>query len=230
MENVGIYRHELKYKITYSDYLAIRSRIRTVMKSDCHTNLDGCYTIRSIYFDNADDKALREKIIGIQKREKWRIRYYNDDLSFITLEKKQKSNSLCMKFHTPITENECRSILNGETSWMLKHPSSLVSELYCKMNIQQLRPRVTVSYLREPYIYHFGNVRVTFDSKIRTSLFSRDFFDNTKGNIIATDNDSDIIMEVKYDSYLPEIIQHLLQTENIRLNAFSKYGTCRRFG
>ena len=30
------------------------------------------------YFDNYRDKALREKIDGVSRREKFRIRYYND--------------------------------------------------------------------------------------------------------------------------------------------------------
>ena len=43
-------------------------------------------------------------------------------------------------------------------------------------------------------------------------------------------NKSDIILEVKFDAFLPEVIQSLLQTEEIRQQAYSKYGACRRFG
>ena len=38
------------------------------------------------------------------------------------------------------------------------------------------------------------------------------------------------VLEVKYDAFLPDVIACLLQTENIRQQAFSKYGACRRFG
>ena len=55
------------------------------------------------------------------------------------------------------------------------------------MKTQQLRPRVLVSYVREPYVYAAGNVRVTFDSNIRTSLFQRDFLNGAVPDIIATD-------------------------------------------
>ena len=98
------------------------------------------------------------------------------------------------------------------------------------MKTQQLRPRVLVSYVREPYVYAAGNVRVTFDSNIRTSLFQRDFLDGALPDIIATDAPGDIILEVKYDAFLPEIIRALLQTGALRQQAFSKYGACRRFG
>ena len=230
MEQEKHYRHELKYAIAYPDYVAMRTRLRQIMRSDPHASADGTYRIRSVYFDNSDDKALREKIDGVAKREKFRIRWYNDDLSFITLEKKVKINSLCQKFDAEITEDEFRRILGGDTDFMKEHQSDLVKELYAKMKYQQLRPRVLVSYTREPYIYKAGHVRVTFDSHIRTSLFSRDFLTKGIPDISATDTPGDMLVEVKYDAFLPEVIQDIIQTPGIRLQAFSKYGACRRFG
>lgn len=230
MRLLGTYRHELKYPINTADYFALRQRLSSFMKCDAHVGKDGLYTVRSIYFDNADDKALREKIYGVQKREKFRIRYYNDDLSFITLEKKMKYNDLCMKLDAQISEEECRALISGETAWMRAHPSELVRDLYGKWKYQQLRPRTLVSYVREPYVYAPGNVRVTFDSKIRTSLFDRSFLSGEVQDICATDSSGDVILEVKYDAFLPEIISCLLQTEGLRRQAFSKYGACRRFG
>lgn len=224
------YRHELKYQIDHADYLAIRQRLRPVMAPDEHVQKDGRYVIRSIYFDNFNDKVLREKINGVQKREKFRIRYYNDDLSFITLEKKIKYNSLCMKIDAVLSRQEYTALLQGDTGWMLAHPSGLVQELYCKMNSQQLRPRVLVSYVREPYVYAPGNVRVTFDSQIRSTLFHKDFLEDAIPDVEVADTPGDVVLEVKFDAFLPDIIQALLQTEEIRQQAYSKYGACRRFG
>lgn len=224
------YRHEMKYAISYSDYLAIRQRLLPVMQTDPHVDETGHYTIRSIYFDNHDNTALWEKIDGVRKRSKWRIRYYNDDSSFLTLEKKMKDNNLCLKYDAPITEAECRALLAGDRSWMIGHPNDLVRELYVSMIQQQMRPRVLVSYTREPYIYQAGNVRVTFDSNIRTSLFSDHFLPPDIHDISAMDTPGDMILEVKYDAYLPEIIRALVQTDNIHQQAFSKYGACRRYG
>ena len=230
MEQEKHYRHELKYAIPYPDYLALRARLRTIMTADPHTNADGLYQIRSIYFDNVDDKALREKVDGIGKREKFRIRYYNDDFSFITLEKKMKIDALCLKYDAVISEDECRRILGGDTAWMISHEHPLLRELYAKMHYQGLRPRVLVSYVREPYIYAPGNVRVTFDSNIRTTLFHQEFLTKETHDVSATDTPKDRILEVKYDAFLPRIIQDLIQIPTIRQQAFSKYGACRRFG
>ena len=224
------YRHELKFAVPYSEYLSIRGRLKSVMSRDPHVSEDGTYRIRSIYFDNHDDKALKEKLDGVAKREKFRIRYYNDDFSFITLEKKMKINDLCLKYDAVITENDCRRILDRDLVWMKSHPEELVRELYAKMNYQRLGPRVLVSYLREPYIYRPGNVRVTFDSQIRTSLYEHEFLTKDVRDISATDTPQDMLLEVKYDAFLPEIIQDLIQTPSINRQAFSKYGACRRYG
>lgn len=230
MSQTENFRHELKYRIGYAQYIELRNRLRTVMLSDIHTGEDGRYRIRSIYFDNYRDKALREKTDGVPRREKFRIRYYNDDFSYLTLEKKIKDNDLCMKVDARITEEECRKLLEGKTTWMREHPSSLVRELYAKMHYQMLRPRVLVSYVREPYIYRAGNVRITFDFDIRTTMFHRDFLEEQVIDVSAAQEPRDMILEVKYDAFLPEIIRGMIQTKVLRQTAFSKYEACRRFG
>lgn len=223
------FRHELKYRISYAQYIELRSRLRTVMQSDEHTSADGRYLIRSIYFDNYMDKALREKVQGIPMREKFRIRYYNDDFSYLTLEKKIKDNTLCRKVDVQITEEECRKLLEGEITWMRDHPAPLVQELYTKMRSQLLCPRVLVSYMREPYVYRAGYVRITFDSDIRTTLYHKDFLEE-KVIDINTVGPQERILEIKYDAFLPEIIRRLIQTNTLRQTAFSKYEACRCYG
>ena len=223
------FRHENKYVIDYGQYLCIRARLRAIAKPDPHAREDGTYLIRSIYFDNIDDKALSEKIIGASEREKFRIRYYNDDLSYVTLEKKQKIKGLCKKAETALTRDELCDILSGDIDFMKDHSSDLVKELYFAIVSQQLKPRVLVSYKREPYIYRPGNVRVTFDSKIRTTAWSKDFIENIH-DISSTDDEHMMIMEVKYDDFLPDVIKAIVNEGNIIQQSFSKYESCRRYG
>lgn len=225
----GSFRHELKYRISEADYIAIRSRAVHIMKRDAHVGESGRYLIRSVYFDNYNDKALREKIDGVQKREKFRIRWYNDDLSFIKLEKKFKYNNLCKKDSAQLSEEEFRALLSGDRSWMINRSESCIRELYCKMDLQQLKPRVLVSYIREPYVFKVGNVRLTFDSQVRSSLFGSNFIENMH-DIRVTEPSDGIILELKYDEFLPDIIACLVQSESLRLQAFSKYGQSRIFG
>lgn len=137
---------------------------------------------------------------------------------------------MCLKYSATITETEFLRILEGDTEWMISCDDSLIRELYIKEKTQQLKPRVIVSYDREPYVYEAGNVRVTFDSDIRSSLYQPLTDMDSEGLIDARMEPGRMIMEVKYDSYLPMVISDLLQIGYIRQSAFSKYGICRRFG
>ena len=218
------YRHEWKHEINYSDLLAIRSRLSAVARPDPHAS-GGRYLIRSLYFDNASDKALREKIDGVNMREKFRIRYYNGDTSFISLEKKSKKNGLGTKFSARLTPEEAQKIVDGDLDWMIGSGRPLIEELYCKMQYQGMRPKTIVDYTREPFIYEPGNVRVTFDYDIRTGLGSTDFLNPDCTTIPA--GDAGIILEVKWDNFLPSIIRDCVQMPGRRVSAFSKYAQCR---
>ena len=221
------YRHEWKHEITYVDLLSIRARLRAVAQPDPHA-IDGKYLIRSLYFDNLKDKALREKVDGVNMREKFRIRYYNGDTSFIHLEKKAKRSGLGTKFSALLTAEEAQKIVDGDIDWMLDSPHSLVQELYCKMRYQGIGPKTIVDYTREPFIYGPGNVRVTFDYNIRTGLSCTDFLNWDCVTIPA--GDAPILLEVKWDEYLPSIIRDAVQTPGRRESAFSKYAQCRIYG
>ncbi len=218
------YRHEVKHYLNVADLVSIRKRLRCVMETDPHAR-DGTYQIRSLYFDNAKDKALREKVDGVNLREKFRIRYYNGDPSLIHLEKKSKHNSLGTKYSAPLSAEEAQRIVDGEIGWMLDDRRPLVQELYVKMRSQGLRPKTIVDYTRQPFIYRPGNVRVTFDYNIRTGLFCTDFLNPDCVTIPA--GDPVILMEVKWDAYLPDVIRCILQEEGRMQTAFSKYAACR---
>ena len=221
------YRHEIKHEITYSDLIAIRQGLRAVAHQDPHT-VDGKYFIRSLYFDNLSDKALREKIDGVNMREKFRIRYYNYDTSVIHLEKKSRHSGLGSKFSDDLTAEETQAIVDGRLDWMLESGRPLVQELYCKMRGQGLKPKTIVEYTREPYRYRPGNVRVTFDYDIRTGLQCTDFLNPDCVTIPA--GDAGIILEVKWDEYLPDIIRDAVWMPGRRETAFSKYAQCRIYG
>ena len=222
-----VYRHELKHEINVSDMITIRQRLRAVAKPDPHA-VGGKYFIRSLYFDNLSDKALREKIDGINIREKFRIRYYDGDTSVIHLEKKSKRNGLGYKESANLTAAQAQAIVDGDISWMRASKEPLIQELYMKMATQGLRPKTIVDYTREPFIYAPGNVRVTLDYNIRTGLHCTDFLNPDCLTIPA--GNAPIILEVKWDAYLPDIIRDAVQLESRRATAYSKYAACRIYG
>lgn len=220
------FRHEWKHEINYSDMLVLRHRLKAVARCDPNAP-NGKYFIRSLYFDTPYDKALKEKINGISRREKFRIRYYNGDTSFIRLEKKSKLDGLCSKEGASLTADEAQSIICGDIDFMRTSENELVRELYDKMNSQQLRPKTIVDYDREAYVYPAGNVRVTMDCNIRTGLYSTDFLDM---NCVTVPVTGAVILEVKWDEFLPSTIRDAVQLEGRHTSSFSKYAACRIYG
>lgn len=218
------FRHEWKHEISPADHLALRSRLRAVCRPDPHAP-GGRYLIRSLYFDNPADKVLREKLDGVDRREKFRIRYYNADPSLIHLEKKSKRGGLGTKAQAELTAGQAQRLVDGDLDWMISSGVPLIQELYSKMRTQQLRPKVIVDYTREPFVYAPGNVRVTLDYGIRTGLGCTDFLDPDCVTVPA--GDAPIILEVKWDGFLPDIIRDAVQLEGRRTSAFSKYAQCR---
>ena len=218
------YRHEKKHEITMADMIAIRQRLQAVAEPDTHA-IDGKYLIRSLYCDTPTNKALLEKQFGVSRRQKFRIRYYNNDPSLIHLEKKCKAGELGTKVSAPLTPQQAQAIVDGDIAWMQSSEHPLIQEFYSQMMSQQLRPRTIVDYTREPFIYGPGNVRVTLDYDIRTGMKSTDFLNPECITIPAAPGIC--IMEVKWDEYLPEIIRDAVQLPFCRTGSFSKYEVCR---
>lgn len=226
--NTMVYRNEVKHIITPADKAALIARLRVVARPDPHAGPSGQYAIRSLYFDTPDDTALREKLSGVSRREKFRIRYYNGDPSLIHLEKKEKEGGLGRKRSAPLTAGEAQRIVDGDTLWMAASGRPLLIELYSKMKSQCLRPKTIVDYVRTPFVYSPGNVRITIDEHIRTGLSSTDFLNPDCLTIPAPH--SPIILEVKWDEFLPTPIRRAIQLGNRQSTAFSKYAACRVYG
>lgn len=222
------YRHEWKHQLNKGDFLALRQRLRTVLPHDSHVGRDGSYQIRSLYFDTPEDRALREKLDGVNLREKFRIRIYNGDDAYIRLEKKSRRDSLGNKASVRLTPGEAQAVVAGERGWMADHPEELVRELYAKMLHQRLTPRTIVDYRREPFVYGPGNVRVTLDWDLRTGLGCTDLLD--RGCVTVPAGEPLYLLEVKYDQFLPDLIRDLIQLESRQPSAFSKYARCRIYG
>lgn len=222
------YRNELKHLISSGDRAALCAVMKTVARLDPHAAKKGYYTIRSLYFDNLADKALREKQDGVNEREKFRIRYYDGDPSVMHLEKKVKRDNVGYKVSCDLTAEEAGRIVKGDILWMAADRRGLVVELYAKMKAQGLRPKTVVDYERIPFVYAPGNVRVTIDYNIRTGLGCTDFLNPSCITIPAAGNE--IILEVKWDDYLPTVIRHAVQLKGRRQTAFSKYAKARIYG
>lgn len=217
-------RHEIKINISMSDHIVLSSRLKALFDTDSNTDAHGAYRVRSLYFDNIYDKVLLEKINGNRYKEKFRIRFYNNNYDFIRLEKKIKIDSLCNKSKAVITRKQAEQIISGQET---ETTDLLIKELYSKMQLHQLRPKTIVDYKREAFVYPPGNVRITLDTDLKTGLGSRDFFNRDLPMVPSSEQYG--ILEIKYDEFLPDIVRYAVALTDRRQTENSKYAICRRF-
>ena len=83
-----------------------------------------------------------------------------------------------------------------------------------------------MEYVREAYVYPLGNVRITFDKEISASVGVLDVFSKEYISRRALDPGK-IVLEVKYDDFLPAHIQRVVSLAQTQQCAVSKYTMCR---
>lgn len=213
------YRNEYKYLINSSQRAVLETVLSGTMEPDPHTDENGCYTIRSLYFDDINDNCLRENINGTNVRNKYRLRYYNNDLEYISLEKKGKENGMTSKLSRVISLDEAMALQNGHLNSEVVFPGMLLNGM---------QPKTIVSYDRKPFIYPAGNVRVTIDYNISSSVETGKFLSGDYAMRPVLDS-SYSILEVKWDEVLPLHIKEMLMLSNLEWFAFSKYAYCRKY-
>ena len=218
-------RHEEKYYISRAAYHPLKARLDAALFKDPHiTHTDGKYFIRSLYFDDYCQSGLLDKVEGVETREKFRIRFYDLNDSFIRLEAKQKLGQMTRKRSAVLTRDQVDRLLQGDLWWMYENEQPLVRNFYLKARTRLLRPAVTVDYYREAYV--FQDVRLTFDSDIRSGRYGFELFDSTLSTAPVMPSDR-LVLEVKYDEALPFAVKQLIKSVPLARCAISKYALCR---
>ena len=83
-------RHEEKHQVNLREALVLSRRLEKLFPRDPHAGPEGSYQVVSLYYDDPYDTALRQKLDGVNRREKFRLRYYGEEPAFFKLEKKYK--------------------------------------------------------------------------------------------------------------------------------------------
>lgn len=219
-------RHELKYHLTFIEYQILRKKLATVLKLDSNAGPDGCYHIRSLYFDDFRNTALFEKQAGVARRKKYRIRIYNYNDQFIKFERKTKLNQNIFKDWVRITREDAVKMIAGDVNFLAGSESALLRDFYFDYRRNLLKPVVMVDYLREAYVHPVGNVRITFDKGLHTGLGPVAFFDR-QCSTTGIHEEHDIILEVKFDDNLPLHIRGLFPNTIRPRSAIGKFVICR---
>lgn len=232
MERQKQYRHEYKFLIDERQRAELYYRLKNLIPLDANAGESGSYWIRSVYFDDYRDSCFRQNEDGINERAKYRIRIYNVSDAGIRLERKSKKNGMTCKESASLTRGQCDIILRGNTLPMntqeaQNYPEVLKQFLVLMMS-KGMRAKTIIEYERIPFIYQAGNVRITFDRNITSSMETDRFFekDNLRYPVLAKGQQ---LLEVKFDEYLPTFIRDNLETGRLQQTSFSKYYLGRKY-
>ena len=221
-------RHELKYYINFHDYVLLKNTLKPLLSLDRNAGEDGDYHIRSLYFDDAYDTALAEKMAGSDIRSKFRIRIYDFSDDIIKFEKKYKQGQYIGKTSFTVTRDECEALIAGDCRCLEGRRERLAGEIFLQMKNNLLRPRVIVDYKREAYVSPFENVRITFDKDLKAGLWLTDIF-NPHAPTMPVLEPGTMVLEVKFNRHLPVFIKAVLNNVNAaQRSAVSKYVLCRK--
>lgn len=220
------YRVEQKYMITEDQMAYLKLRLSSVMQPDRYAR-DGMYRIRSLYFDDWWDSYLEDNEAGNYFREKYRIRTYNNDLTGIYLEIKAKESGYTSKRKEPLTQQECRELMESRVPDVKQTDGDVKKKLYALMQTRGLHPAEIVEYERIPLVEPNGNVRVTFDCYITGTSETSAFFEEYLPGIPLLPTGQHVL-EVKYDEFLPDTIKQILNEVHLHKTSFSKYYYARR--
>ncbi len=222
------YRHEFKYLCSEAQLTMLAVRLKGIMQTDSHAGSNGRYGVKSLYFDDEDDRCFMENEDGTGPREKYRIRIYNNQGGRISLECKRKENDRVNKKSCLLTPEQFQELAYRKGAGDMEGMPELARRLMVLKKSSGMRPKIIVSYERTPYVYKNGNVRVTFDRNIASSSRVKDFFAEDAGRRQVLPAGQQLL-EVKYDEYLPDHIYHALSLADMQRITFSKYYLCRKY-
>ncbi len=200
-------RYERKYRIEHSSYESV---LHEVMSNPAaYTTAFPDRKVNSIYYDDINYSAYNDNLLGVGHRVKYRVRWYGNPKDKITqpvLEKKIKKGQLGTKEYQKLNDF---SLQDGapELAALSSFPSN---ELY---------PHVVVRYDRTYLESMDGQIRATIDRNLEYV----NVLNGTLSNQI--EQDSSIILEIKYDQGLEQLADQSMQMIPYRLTKNSKYVT-----
>lgn len=222
---VKVYRHELKFLLSRMEYEQLKRLLSALLVKDENTKADGDYYIRSLYFDTPENKDYYDKLLGVVQRKKIRLRIYDTDTNQVKLEIKNKENNYSIKETASISRKDALRLIGGENSVLAQYDNEIAKKAYFNILSYGYTPKVVVDYEREAYLLPIENIRITFDKNVRAWKGSGLFEErNAFVSVLAPEY---VILEVKYDKFLPLHIKNMLSAVNMQRMSVSKYCMAR---
>jgi hypothetical protein len=216
-------RYENKYLISSAARTAILPLLRSRMRPDDHGTLGpGIYTIYSIYMDTDDLAIYHEKIDGLFRRMKVRLRHYHREKGPYFLEMKERVNAQIIKTRAILSDAEFSCAVNGRPIPQERN-NAAIRNYNNYVSRRRLRPHAIIGNIREAYQSSLpGELRVTFDSNITDQQC------NYEGDALCAEyrtmHPQWYILEIKFDLFMPRWISDLVARFSLWNEAVCKYG------
>ena len=179
---------------------------------------NGFYYVKSLYFDTIDFDDYYDKVEGLKDRRKIRLRIYNSNYDNVKLEMKSKYGDVQRKISVLVDRNISNKICIGDYMALLDVDEDFSYVFY--LLLQERVPSTIITYKRCALTFPTYDVRITFDYDIYSQRYNLDLYNDDLGVPVF---DNGVILEVKYNEYLPDIIRIILQSESLLRESYSKY-------
>lgn len=223
--SLRVYRHELKFLLSKIEYEQLKRLFGALLVKDAYMGAGGDYYIRSLYFDTPENKDYYDKLTGVVQRKKIRLRIYDTSADKVKLEIKNKNNDYSIKETMTMSRAAAIQLADGKYDVLTEYDNDIAKKAYFNLTTYGYQPKVIVDYEREAYLLPVENVRLTFDKEVRA--FKGNGLFEEKHAFAGVLSPEYVILEVKYDKYLPAHVKRLLSSISMQRMSISKYCMAR---
>jgi hypothetical protein len=213
-------RIEAKYHVDSAIAFLIEQELRAVgYRSDEHGDDVHGYVVSSIYLDDPRFGSYTDKLDGLARRIKYRLRFYSEEIgeTGIHLEHKEKDSQITWKRSRSFSYPEVREFVTRWTGPVLEHLDPRAGHAAAVICVQ---------YQRLAFRSPEGDVRINFDTRLRwrgidpsrRSLVSESCFAPLRGD--------QVILELKVPREVPVSLTDFVHRWDLHWRATSKYAIC----
>ena len=177
------------------------------------------YVVSSIYLDDPSFGSYLDKVDGLARRTKYRLRFYSEEIGShgIRLEHKEKDSQLSWKRSHTFAYPEVREFVtrwSGPVRDFLDPRAGYAAAVIC------------VQYQRLAFRHPVDDVRINFDARLRWRGI-----DPSRPSLVTEASfaplaEDQVILEVKVPRTVPASLTDLVHRWNLHWRATSKYAIC----
>lgn len=216
-------RLELKYLVDLDTRLAMQRVLKSRLVPGEFVGAGGAYPVLSLYYDGEGLPLYLEKIAGIERRVKVRLRTYAWSFEREApwfLEAKHKDGAAIAKRRLQIEPGTIDPLRPSSWDGLGEEGAPF---LHARESLR-LEPTVGVWYQRDVLVSPGGDLRVTWDTSLRAlfpgeSMTRERLYDQTRAAL----DDTWAVLEIKAKQSLPEWLGVLVRSAGLTSESVSKY-------